>query len=36
MSLRRGHPALDPFGKIYESKFRAVRAEPAEIRTAAV
>src|SRR5499427_9253404 len=29
------NPALDPFGKIPEFKFCAVRAEPAEIRTAA-
>ena len=29
------NPALDPFGKIPEFKFCAVRAEPMEIRTAA-
>ena len=29
------NPALDPFGKIPEFKFCAVRAEPAEIRNAA-
>ena len=29
------NPALDPFGKIPEFKFCAVRAERAEIRTAA-
>ena len=29
------NPALDPFGKIPEFKFCAVRAEPVEIRTAA-
>src|SRR6266550_923134 len=29
------NPALDPFGKIPEFKFCAVKAEPAEIRTAA-
>ena len=27
--------AIDPFGKILEFKFCAVRAEPAEIRTVA-
>jgi formate dehydrogenase major subunit len=29
------NPALDPFGKIPEFKFCAVRAEPTGIRTAA-
>jgi len=29
------NPALDPFGRILEFKFRAVRAEPAEVRNAA-
>jgi formate dehydrogenase major subunit len=29
------NPALDPFGKIPEFKFCAVRAEPVEMRTAA-
>jgi formate dehydrogenase major subunit len=29
------NPALDPFGKIPEFKFCAVRALPAEVRTAA-
>ena len=29
------NPALDPFGKIPEFKFCAVRAERAEVRTAA-
>jgi len=29
------NPALDPFGKIPEFKFCAVRAEPTDVRTAA-
>ena len=29
------NPALEPFGKILESKFCALRAEKAEVRNAA-